>query len=65
MPEESIENATGATDEHSHEGVTSEDRTLYEHLRQVHDLEAVEGLSAATLEGLHDRLHGTSKAADD
>jgi hypothetical protein len=68
LPEEEIEAAeaspTAVTD-HSHDGVTGLDDTLADHLRSMHDLEADPALSAATQEGLHDRLHGQSKSSDD
>jgi len=47
------------------DGVTGVDGTLADHLRTEHDLDADPGLSAATQEGLHDRLHGQSKSSDD
>ena len=50
--------------DHGHAGVTALDGTLADHLRTVHDLDADPSLSAATQEGLHDRLHGQSKSAD-
>ena len=66
LPEEEIEQAEDdpATG-HSHAGVLPEDGTLAGHLVDVHGLDADPGLSPTTLEGLHDRLHHTSKAADD
>ena len=67
LPEEEIEQAearTGAGD-HVHGDVTPEDGTLVDHLREAHRLDVQEGLSPATSEGLHDRLHDTTKAADD
>ncbi|MBW3614005.1 MAG: hypothetical protein KY439_01665 [Actinobacteria bacterium] len=65
VPEEEIELAevVGSTG-HSHELVSSEDATLVDHLARDHALEAPVGMSAATLEGLHDRLHGEAHATD-
>ena len=68
LPEEEIEAAEespAADVDHGHDGVTALDGTLAEHLRTVHDLDADPSLSAATQEGLHDRLHGQSKSSDD
>jgi hypothetical protein len=68
LPEEEIEaaEATTATEaDHVHDAVTAVDGTLAEHLQTVHDLDADPALSAATQEGLHDRLHGQSKSSDD
>ncbi|MEA2685636.1 MAG: hypothetical protein QOE93_831 [Actinomycetota bacterium] len=67
LPEEDIEVAEVVTEvapDHGHEGVTGEDGTLADHLASVHALDADPGLSAATQEGLHDRLHGQSKSSD-
>ncbi|MGH9179006.1 MAG: hypothetical protein ACRD0N_10690 [Acidimicrobiales bacterium] len=66
LPEEEIEAAEerSAAPAHGHAGVTAEDGTLAEHLRAVHGLDVEAGTSPATLEGLHDRLHDSSKAAD-
>jgi len=68
LPEEAIEAAEAspaAGADHPHDGVTGLDGTLADHLRSMHDLEADPALSAATQEGLHDRLHGQSKSSDD
>jgi hypothetical protein len=68
LPAEEIEAAETSSDvvgDHDHAAVAAVDGTLADHLRAVHDLDADPGLSAATQEGLHDRLHGQSKASDD
>ncbi len=68
LPEDEIEAAeatSAAVGDHGHDGVTGIDGSLAEHLQTVHDLDADPSLSAATQEGLHDRLHGQSKSADD
>lgn len=69
LPEEEIEAAEARTDagagEHDHSRVLAEDGTLAAHLASVHALDVAAGTSPATLEGLHDRLHATTKAADD
>lgn len=67
VPEEDIEAAEDrpGTTGHDHVGVTAEDGTLAAHLRAVHGLEIAPSMSPATVEGLHDRLHASSKAADD
>jgi hypothetical protein len=65
LPEETIEHAEGVNTAHSHEGISSEDDSLVEHLRSHHQLDTETGLSASTQEGLHDRLHDTTKAIDD
>ncbi|HVF12977.1 MAG TPA: hypothetical protein VM942_00190 [Acidimicrobiales bacterium] len=66
LPEEEIEAAEASSDtgDHGHDGVTGLDGTLGDHLRTRHDLDADPSLSAATQEGLHDRLHGQSKSSD-
>ena len=64
LPEEEIEAAeavSGAVGDHGHDGVAGVDGTLADHLRTVHDLDADPALSAATQEGLHDRLHGEAE----
>ena len=68
LPEDEIEAAeevTAVVGDHAHGGIEALDGTLVEHLRTVHDLDADPALSAATQEGLHDRLHGQSKSSDD
>ena len=67
LPEEEIEVAEARTGpgDHGHDHVTAEDGTLVDHLRAAHGLEVEDGLSPATSEGLHDRLHDATKAADD
>ncbi len=68
LPEDEIEAAeevSAVVGDHSHDGVEALDGTLAEHLQTVHDLDADPALSAATQEGLHDRLHGQSKSSDD
>ncbi len=67
VPEEAIEEAEGggAISGHHHEGVTGEDGTLRRHLADVHRLEVPPGMSASTQDGLHDRLHDDTEAADD
>ncbi len=62
---EAAEERSAVVGDHGHDGVTGLDGTLAEHLRTMHDLEADPTLSAATQEGLHDRLHGQSKSSDD
>ncbi len=67
LPEDEIEAAeatSGIVGDHGHDGVAGVDGTLAEHLQTVHDLDADPGLSAATQEGLHDRLHGEAKSSD-
>ena len=67
VPEEAIEDAEGrpGVADHDHEGVSGEDGTLLDHLQQVHQLEVPSGMSASTQDGLHDRLHDDTAAADD
>ena len=64
LPEDEIEHAetTGSID-HVHVGIDDDD-ALLTHLRMVHQLDAPD-LSGSTLQGLHDRLHRESRAADD
>ena len=66
LPEEEIADAESEDRAvHGHDGVAAEDGTLAAHLVAAHGLEVPPGVSPATAEGLHDRLHATSKAADD
>lgn len=51
--------------EHSHDGITRDDATLRTHVVDIHGLDVPGYLSAATEQGLHDRLHGRTKAVDD
>lgn len=64
LPEEHIEFAesSGAIDHVHDPALGADDSLLVEHLRSVHNLEAPDDLSTATLQGLHDRMHGTSDA---
>lgn len=67
VPEEEIAEAEDdpVSDAHDHGGVTAEDGTLAAHLASVHGLDVPPAVSPTTAEGLHDRLHDSSKAADD
>jgi hypothetical protein len=65
LPDQAIEIAEQVTQPHSHESVSSADGSLFEHLQSSHQLDTNPGLSASTQEGLHDRLHGETRAADD
>ena len=64
LPEEEIEQAetTGSVD-HVHVGIDDDDGLLT-HLRMVHQLDTPD-LSESTLQGLHDRLHGETDAAEE
>lgn len=66
LTEEEIAQAENdpASHGHEHQGVTAEDGTLAEHLAVAHRLDVPPAVSPTTTEGLHDRLHDTSKAAD-
>ncbi len=64
LPEEEIEHAeTTGSIEHVHVDI-DDDAALLLHLRTVHQLDTPD-LSGATLQGLHDRLHGETDAAQD
>ena len=67
VPEESIEEAETdpARRAHDHDGVAADDGSLAVHLAVTHGLGEAEGVSPATQEGLHDRVHQSAKAADD
>ena len=67
VPEESIEEAERdpVARDHDHDGVAADDGSLGAHLAVTHGLAEGEGLSPSTQEGLHDRVHRSSKAADD
>ncbi len=66
VPEEAIERAERSPEVsgHAHVAVSSEDGSLLAHLRQVHGLDVAD-VSPATQEGLHDRVHDSTKATDD
>lgn len=66
VPEEEIEQAEAdpTSELHDHDEVVAEDGSLAEHLRSAHGLEVERAVSPTTLQGLHDRVHGTTKAAD-
>jgi hypothetical protein len=63
LPDEAIEAAQDITANHSHE-VGDDAGSLLAHLRSDHDLDAPAHLSGSTLQGLHDRLHDETGAAD-
>ncbi|MCA1845734.1 MAG: hypothetical protein LC792_21575 [Actinobacteria bacterium] len=63
LPEEAIEAAEEQPAAHGHGPF--DDEALLEHLRSRHDLEAPDHLSRSTVEGLHDRLHDETDAAQD
>ena len=67
VPEEAIERAERSQEApgHSHAGVSAEDGSQLAHLRQVHGVDVGDHLSPATQEGLHDRVHGSTKVTDD
>lgn len=64
LPEPEIRAAEEATAEHDHLHVEAHDGSLREHLVRDHGLEVPGHLSATTQEGLHDRVHGETGAAD-
>ncbi len=65
LTERKIEAAEeGGSTSHTHELVSSQDGTLFEHLRRVHGLDAPTTLSRTTLEGLHDRVHAETGATE-
>ncbi len=64
VPESEITAAERRPADHSHAGVSPHDGTLAGHLREVHRVDVPDGMSAATQEGLHDRVHAERHAAD-
>lgn len=64
LPEDEIEAAEARPAAHHHGGV-DDDEALLAHLQAPHGLDAPDHLSRATLEGLHDRLHAETDAADE
>jgi hypothetical protein len=64
LPDEEIQAVEGINVAHDHDGVSSADGSLVAHLQAVHGLDTDPGLSATTQEGLHDRLHHETDAAD-
>ena len=65
VTEEELETAEAIPSEHVHEGVSPDDDTLAAHLRDVHRLSLEASMSAATLNGIHDRVHEEAHAVDD
>ena len=65
VPEAQIEAAERRPADHSHAGVDPAEGGLADHLRSAHGVEVPAGMSAATQEGLHDRVHAERHAADD
>ena len=63
LPEEEIEVAEERTARHHH-ATFDDDDALRVHLQSPHGLDAPEHLSRTTLEGLHDRLHEETDAAE-
>ena len=63
LPEDQIQAAEDVPASHHHGDF--DDEALQAHLRSPHGLDTPDHLSRATLEGLHDRLHHESDAADD
>jgi hypothetical protein len=63
LPEDEIEAAEARRSSHHHGDF--DDEAFLAHLRSPHGLDAPDHLSRAALEGLHDRLHDESDAADD
>jgi hypothetical protein len=64
LPDEAIQAAEEVTADHAHEGLGEDADSLRAHLRSHHDLDAPGHLSGSTLQGLHDRLHDETGAAD-
>ena len=62
LPEPEIEAAEGRPAPHRHD--VMDDEALLAHLQGEHGLDAPEHLSHSTLEGVHDRLHDETDAAD-
>lgn len=65
LTEEELESAEAVPSEHAHEGISPNDGTLAAHLRDVHRLPLETSISAATLNGIHDRVHEDAHAIDD
>ena len=65
LPDEEIAAAEVAPAGHDHDGVTTADDSLRDHLQTAHGLVVPAELSGSTLQGLHDRVHGESHAADE
>lgn len=63
LPEAEIEAAEERPAPHHHG--TMDDEGLLAHLRSLHGLDTPEHLSRTTLEGIHDRLHDETHAAED
>ena len=64
---ELLENQIQAAEDRpaSHRHGDFDDEAFLAHLRSPHGLDAPDHLSRPALEGLHDRLHQESEAADD
>ena len=63
LPEDEIQAAEDPPAAHHHGDF--DDEAFLAHLQSSHRLDAPDHLSRPTLEGLHDRLHHESDAADD
>jgi hypothetical protein len=63
LPEAKIERAEARPADHRHDDM--DDDALLAHLRSPHGLDAPDHLSRSTVEGLHDRLHDETDAADE
>ena len=65
LPDDEIEAAEDRPARHRHDALDdADDDALRAHLQSPHGLDAPEHLSGATLEGLHDRLHHETDAAE-
>ncbi|HEY3140295.1 MAG TPA: hypothetical protein VGJ86_04160 [Acidimicrobiales bacterium] len=62
LPEEAIEAAEERPAAHDHDRL--DDDRLLDHLRSEHRLDVPDHLSRSTVDGLHDRLHDQTDAAD-
>ena len=62
LPEEEIEAAEEEDPVHEHGPL--DDEQLLEHLRTQHGLDTPDHVSRSTADGLHDRLHDETDAAD-
>ena len=65
VPEELLEAGAERPKSHDHDGVEMTVESLRDHLAFDHVTAPPDGLSLGALQGMHDRFHGESHAADD
>lgn len=65
MTERQLQAAEAAPTDHRHDEVVITEESLADHLTSEHGVDIPGGLSAGTMQGMHDRFHGETDAAYD